>query len=51
MMITGLWSDWFTEVELIESERNYIASMISMMSIIGDPRGRGKDEGGVTIGW
>jgi hypothetical protein len=41
MMISGLWSDSSNEVDLIESERNYIASMISLMSIVGDPRGRG----------
>jgi len=41
MMITGLWSDYSSEVELIDSERNYIAAMISLMSITGDPRGRG----------
>jgi len=40
-MITGLWSDQSQEVDLIESERNYIAAMISLMSIHGDPRGRG----------
>lgn len=40
-LVTGLWSDQSNEVELIESERNYIASMISLMSVIGDPRGRG----------
>jgi hypothetical protein len=28
-------------VELVESERNYIASMLSLMAVQGDPRGRG----------
>lgn len=40
-MISGLWSDQSVEVELVESERNYIASMLSIMSVLGDPRGRG----------
>jgi hypothetical protein len=41
MMITGLWSDSSNEGELVDSERNYIASMIALMSVMGDPRGRG----------
>jgi hypothetical protein len=40
-MMTALWSDNQPEVELINSEKNYIAAMMSLMSVIGDPRGRG----------
>lgn len=40
-MSTALWSDYSLEVELLASEKNYIASMLSLMSVVGDPRGRG----------
>jgi hypothetical protein len=41
MLISGLWSDSSNEVDLLDSERNYIAAMIALMSVVGDPRGRG----------
>ena len=43
MTLTGLMYDASEEIEMfpIESEKNYLASMVLAFQIYGDPRGRG----------
>lgn len=44
MMITGLFNDMSEEmIETFpsESEKYYIASLVQLMQVVGDPRGRG----------
>lgn len=41
MLVTAMWSDSCTEIELVESEKSYIAALISLFNFLGDPRGRG----------
>jgi len=41
MIITAMWSESSPELELIDSEKSYIAAMICLFQFLGDPRGRG----------
>ena len=43
MTLMGLWQDLNEEIEQfpIESEKHYIAALITAFQIYGDPRGRG----------
>ena len=41
MLITAMWSENCLELELIDSEKSYIAAMICLFHFLGDPRGRG----------
>jgi len=41
MLISAMWSESSYELELIESEKSYIAAMICLFNYLGDPRGRG----------
>jgi len=43
MLITALWSETCSELELMEAEKCYISSMLCLFNLMGDPRGRGNN--------